>query len=248
MPDAAPPALDVRNVTVRYGKAVAVDNVSFAVTAGDVVCLLGRNGAGKSSLAWAITGLGDRQGEVSCFGKPLPSGEADRAVRSGLQIVPEGRQLFPRMSVEDNLVVGAFGRVWSRRAASLREDLEQAYGTFPRLADRRRQPAGTLSGGEQQMLAIGRALMRRPRVLVLDEPSFGLAPLIIQVVYDALRQMREQGLTMILIEESPLRALQFADRGIVLERGRVIHEGPASELEGARLQELYFVGADVHRR
>jgi branched-chain amino acid transport system ATP-binding protein len=236
--------LEIEQLVVRYGDAQAVRGVSLHVARGEALCLLGRNGAGKSSILRAVAGLARFEGSVRLLGRDVVAGRAHDVARAGGSLVPEGRELFADMTVEDNLLLGArgavlrFGRV--RRLPQLADVLER----FPVLADRRHQLAGTLSGGEQQMLAIGRALMGSPQVLLLDEPSLGLAPRIVEQVYDVLRGLRREGLSMVVVEESPQRAIELADRAVVLDRGRLVFDGTAAELrEDPRLIEGLYLKA-----
>lgn len=214
--------LEVKDLAVSYGPFVAVENVSLSLNEGELLSICGRNGAGKSSLLNAIAGLEPRAGSVVIGGRTLPSGDPKAAVRSGMSIVLERRGLFPDLSVEANLRVAMFGRgLRTNRTVRSSGDLERAYEFFPALAEKRRDLAGSLSGGQQQMLAIGRAVACRPTVLLLDEPSIGLAPFMIGAVFEAIGAMKDGGMSIVLVEENPQRALEVADRQIVLERGVV---------------------------
>jgi len=221
--------LRVQGLTVRYGAAVAVEGLDIEVRPGEVVTLIGPNGAGKTSTLLALTGLARASGRVDYLGAPLNGLEPEERVARGMVLVHERRLLFGEMSVEDNLLLGAFAR-YKRGKRGLREDLDRVYALFPRLAERRRQMAGTMSGGEQQMLAIGRALMSRPRLLLLDEPSLGLAPLVVREIFAILRRLKESGTTLLLVEQNAKAALALADRGYLLEAGRVVLTGTAAEL------------------
>jgi len=242
---AGPPMLELRNVKVVYDGAIeAVRDVSVVVPEGRIVALLGSNGAGKSTLLKAMSGvLYAERGEVEngaivLQGREITRLKPDDIVLAGLIQVPEGRRIFPALSVEENLVVGGF----KAPAALARQRRQQAYALFPRLAERRAQIAGYLSGGEQQMLAIARALMGGPRLLALDEPSLGLAPLIIERIYEVIESLRrELGLTVLLVEQNAERALAVADYGYILENGRVVLDGPAEKLaRNPDVQEFYL--------
>lgn len=225
--------LDVQGLYVFYGKVEAVHNVSITLGAGQIVTVIGPNGAGKSSLLNAImqalpaTGLAS--GRVWCLNEEVSHWPIERRVRHGLSLVPEKRDLFATMTVEDNLKLGAYVRKLARERQYL-DQLEVVYEIFPRLKERHRQQAGTLSGGERQMLAVGRALMAKPKVLMLDEPSLGLAPLIVQDIFEVLTRLRELGLALLLVEQNARMALQTADYGYVLETGDLVLQGPAAEL------------------
>jgi branched-chain amino acid transport system ATP-binding protein len=221
--------LEVRGLTVRYGAAVAVEGLDLEVRPGEVVTLIGPNGAGKTSTLLALTGLARAEGEVRYLGERLAGLEPEERVARGLVLVHERRLLFGELSVEDNLLLGAFVR-HKRREGGIREDLERVYALFPRLAERRRQLAATMSGGEQQMLAIGRALMARPRLLLLDEPSLGLAPLVVHEIFAILRRLKDEGTTLLLVEQNAKAALALADRGYLLEAGKAVLSGSAAEL------------------
>ena len=210
--------LEVRDLSVSYGGIRAVKGISFEVPEGQVVTLIGANGAGKSSTLRSIVGLEKPAGGSILFeGQELSHMGTEQIVTTGITLVPEGRRVFPNLSVLENLKIGAY-----QRKDSLEEDIQWIYGLFPRLQEHSWQMAGTLSGGEQQMLAIGRALMSNPRLLLLDEPSLGLAPIIIQQIFDTIEQLREQGMTIFLVEQNANQALKLADRGYVLENGHVV--------------------------
>ena len=230
--------LAVTNLTVQYGGIRAVDGVSFHVAPGELVALIGANGAGKSSTLRAIAGLAPVVGgDILLDGVSLRGVPTHELARRGLALVPEGRRVCTELSVLDNLYLGAYSRPRHEIAESLRD----VYELFPLLRERSDQAAGTLSGGEQQMLAIGRALMSRPRILLLDEPSLGLAPVIVRQVLALLRQLRERGVTILLVEQNARLALEVADRGYVMHTGRIVMSGPARELAvNPEVRERYF--------
>jgi branched-chain amino acid transport system ATP-binding protein len=223
----------VSDLHAGYGLSEVLVGASLEVKAGTVVALIGANGAGKTTTMRAISGMiRPSKGRVLLDGKPVQELAASRIARLGLAHSPEGRKVFGPLSVEDNLLLGAFRRLprffgFHARAAS---DLDRVYGLFPRLRERKRQPAGTLSGGEQQMLAIGRALMSRPKLMLLDEPSMGLAPVIVQEVFRTIQRLKQEGMTMLLVEQFAKAALQVADYAYVMERGRIAVEGAPAEL------------------
>ena len=232
--------LQVKALGVRYGEVAAVREIAFHVEAGEVVTLIGPNGAGKTTTLLALMNLLPSTGEAAYEGRPLHDRTAEELVGEGLVLVPEKRELFADMTVEDNLRLGAFVR-HRRGDRTYRSDLDYVYELFPRLRERRRQLAGTMSGGEQQMLAVGRGLMGRPRLLMLDEPSLGLAPLIVQEIFAILRQLKTQGTTILLVEQNARAALRLADRGYVLDAGELVLEGDAGELErDPRVLESYL--------
>jgi branched-chain amino acid transport system ATP-binding protein len=233
--------LDVRGLSVRYGQVAAVRDVSVRVARGRITAVIGPNGAGKTTLLSAIAGLLPcAGGEVVLDGAPITGDGVEENAARGLALVPETRELFTAMSVEDNLVLGAFplGRAGRRGRAAL---LDEVFGVFPRLRERRAQRAGTLSGGERQMLALGRALMSRPRLLLLDEPSLGLAPLVVREIFRVIVELRRRGVSVLLVEQNARAALQIADDGFVLETGEVSLAGPAEALAGdPRVVETYL--------
>ncbi len=232
--------LAVRGLEVRYHAAVAVDGIDLRVEEGEVVALIGPNGAGKTSTLLALLGLVACRGEVRYQGEVLAGLEPEERVARGLVLVHERRHLFGSMTVEENLLLGAFSR-YKRGERGIWGELERVYERFPRLAERRQQLAATMSGGEQQMLAIGRALMARPRLLLLDEPSLGLAPLIVQEIFGILAGLKAEGTTILLVEQNARAALELADRGYVLEAGRIVLEGPAAALrDDPRVVEHYL--------
>lgn len=225
--------LEVKNLSVAYGKVEAVSGVSLAVGEGKIVTVIGPNGAGKTTTLSAIMGLLPSRGEVAFDGSIEQVPEVERMVVRGMNLVPEKRELFGSMSIEDNLLLGAFQRHRSGKRDHL-ETMEEVYTLFPRLKERRLQQAGTMSGGERQMLAVGRALMAKPKLLMLDEPSLGLAPLIVREIFRIIAELRRRGVSILLVEQNARAALQVADYAYVLETGGVAMEGPASELAGDR--------------
>jgi branched-chain amino acid transport system ATP-binding protein len=230
--------LEVRDLHTYYGGIAALRGISFDVPEGRVVALVGPNGAGKSTTLNTISGLlAPRQGTIRFAGRDVTGWRAERVAALGLVQVPEGRQILAPLTVEENLLVGAY----TRRDGAVRADLQAVCERFPRLAERRGQVAGSLSGGEQQMLAIGRALMARPRLLMLDEPSLGLAPLVVQEVFRALAALKARGATILLVEQNARKALRIADYAYVLEGGTIVQEGPAAALrEDPRIVDAYL--------
>jgi branched-chain amino acid transport system ATP-binding protein len=220
--------LSVRDLHVSYGKVEAVSGVSLEMEAGQVVTVIGPNGAGKTTLLAALMGLLPAKGETCYDGQDFSRLITEERVRRGICLVPERRELFTEMSVADNLILGAYTR-WSDRAA-VERDLQDVYARFPRLSERRAQLAATLSGGERQMLALGRALMTKPRLLLLDEPSLGLAPLIVRDIFRIVTGLRELGVSILLVEQNARAALESADFGYVLETGSIVHSGKAADL------------------
>ena len=239
-----PPAslLEVRDLHVAYGAGVrALQGVSLTVNPGEVVALIGANGAGKTTLLKAVAGLVETQaGQIALEGRSIDDVDASDRVKLGVALVPEGRRLFTRLSVAENLTLGSYS---NGDVAHRREMLERIHALFPILRERARQRAGTLSGGEAQMLAIARALMSRPRFLMLDEPSLGIMPRLVDEVMDSLRRLHEaEGLTMFLVEQNVPAALDLADRGYVLQTGRVVLEGRSAELRGSDLVRKAYLG------
>lgn len=246
MPDAPrmmdPPALEVTDLVVRYGGITAVKDVSLTVKQHETVALIGANGAGKTSILRAITGLIPRaSGTVALFGEPLQSVEGHALPAMGLVMVPEGRGIFSRMTILENLQMGGYSRQ-SRSAADLAVDIDAQLTQFPRLRERSHQLAGTLSGGEQQMLALARALMAQPRLLLLDEPSMGLAPLMVDRVFEVIRSVAATGVAVLLVEQNARLALQAAARGYVLESGSLVGHGPAAELLASPAIRAAYLG------
>ncbi len=222
--------LELEDVHVYYGAIHALKGVSFHVNQGEIVTLIGANGAGKSTTLRAINGLNrPRQGAIRFQGTDITRTAPHRIVKDGIAQSPEGRRLFPRMSVTENLEMGAFQR--SATKGELHEDMDRVFQLFPRLHERRSQKAGTMSGGEQQMCAIGRALMARPKLLLLDEPSMGLAPIFVERIFETIREVNREGTPVLLVEQNALMALDVAKRGYVMETGLIALEGPAAELK-----------------
>jgi len=220
--------LEVQDLDVRYGGIRALRGISLRVREGEIVALLGANGAGKTTALRAVSGLvRATSGQIRFLGNNVTGMRPDAIARLGLGHVPEGRRVFPRMSVRENLEMGAYA---VRSAAAIRDRMDEALTIFPRLRERFEQPAGTLSGGEQQMLAIGRALMSAPRLVLLDEPSLGLSPLLVQTIFGVLRTLHERGATMLLVEQNARAALKIAGRGYVLENGSIAREDTAANL------------------
>jgi branched-chain amino acid transport system ATP-binding protein len=234
-----PPVLELRDVDVFYGRVQALHQVSLEVGEGEIVALIGSNGAGKTTTLRTISGLvRPARGEVLLRGKPIHQVGAERIARLGIGHAPEGRRLFSRMTVRENLEMGAYSR---RDRAGIRTDFERVYTLFPRMRERQSQLAGSLSGGEQQMVAIGRALMSDPTVLLLDEPSLGLAPILVDAIFEVVREINSRGRTILLIEQNALLALRTASRAYVLETGHVVLSGPAAELlTSADVQRAYL--------
>ncbi len=233
------PLLSIERLFVNYGGIQALAEVSLQVYEGEVVTLIGANGAGKSTTLRAISRLlTPRAGRITYDGRDLLRCRADEVVRLGIAHAPEGRRMLARQTVMDNLLLGAYSRA---DRAAIRVDVDRMFHRFPRLGERRYQLAGTLSGGEQQMLAIARALMSRPRLLLLDEPSLGLAPLIVREIFDIIRELHDNGVTILLVEQNAALALRSADRGYVLEAGRVTFSGDAAELVAdERVKKAYL--------
>jgi branched-chain amino acid transport system ATP-binding protein len=236
--------LELRNLESYYGPVMAIRGVSMAVPAGQIVALLGANGAGKTTVLKTISGAMDPQkGSVTLDGRPIHGKDPDVIARLGVAHVPEGREMFPFLSVEDSLRVGAYGR----RDGSVRADIERVYEYFPALRDKRRQQSGYLSGGQQQMLAIGRALMLRPRVMLLDEPSLGLSPRLVAEIADiVVRLNREQTVTILLVEQNAKMALDIAHFGYVLELGRIVMEDTAERLRSKTDIQEFYLGMKDH--
>ena len=233
------PLLAVENLTIRYGRVQALEQVSLEVHAGEVVTLIGANGAGKSTTLRSISRIIPiHRGRIAFDARDITGARPSDVVRMGIAQVPEGRRMLARQSVVDNLLLGAYTR---SDGAEIQADLDRQFARFPRLAERRHQMAGTLSGGEQQMLAIARALMSRPRLLLLDEPSLGLAPLIVRAIFQIIRDLHAAGVTILLVEQNASLALQIADRAYVLEAGRLTISGPAAALlSDERVQRAYL--------
>ena len=237
------PLLEVHDVRVAYGRIEAVKGVSFSVDAASVVTLIGSNGAGKTTVLRTVSGLlSPTAGEIRFDGERIDGLPAHQIVERGIAHSPEGRRIFPRMTVQENLDLGAFTRRDGPEA--VRGDLDDAYARFPVLGERRSQAAGTLSGGEQQMLAIARALMCRPRLLMLDEPSMGLSPIMMRRIFDALGELKGDGTTVLLVEQNASAALALADDAHVLETGRIVLSGSAADLRGNAQVRKAYLGED----
>ena len=234
------PILKVSDINVYYGAIHAIKGVSFEVNPGEVVTLIGANGAGKSTTLQTVSGLlHSRTGSIEFLGENLMGVPAHKVVAKGLAQVPEGRRVFLQMTVEENLEMGAY----TRSGGDIDADLEKVYAYFPRLMERRRQIAGTLSGGEQQMLAMGRALMSRPKLLMLDEPSMGLAPILVEQIFKIIQTLHEAGTTILLVEQNAQAALSIADRGYVLETGKIVTSGTGTELLASpEIKKTYLGG------
>ncbi len=234
--------LEVKDLVVAYGKVKAVKGISFTVEQGQVVSLLGTNGAGKTTTLRTISGLlRPESGEIWFEGERIDRVPAHKVVMRGLAHSPEGRRIFPRLTVEDNLLLGAFAR---KDTGAIASDLERVYGLFDILRERRTQPAGTFSGGEQQMLAIGRAMMSRPRLLMLDEPSMGLSPLMMQRIMSTIRALQSEGVTILLVEQNAAAALKLSDRAYVLEVGQITLDGTGEQLLGDDRVRRAYLGED----
>ena len=234
------PLLELKALRVNYGAIAAVKGIDLRLSAGELVCLIGANGAGKTTTLNAIAGtLPVADGQLHYQGAPIDRQPAHKRLRAGIALVPEGRGIFTRLTVEENLRMGAY----SRRDDAIEADLARMLTLFPRLRERHAQIAGTLSGGEQQMLAIGRALLSRPRLLLLDEPSMGLAPLIVEQIFEVIAQVRQDGVTVLLVEQNANLALEFAERGYVMESGVITLAGRGDELlADARVRAAYLGG------
>ncbi|MFB0520001.1 MAG: ABC transporter ATP-binding protein [Desulfatiglandales bacterium] len=235
------PFLEVKNIETLYGLIYALRGVSLTVEKGTITAILGNNGAGKSTILKTAMGLIEDQpdkGTIEFMGKRIDGMDPELIVRMGISYVPEGREVFEELSVRENLLMGAYIR---RERAPIKKDLDQIYGYFPVLKERENQWAGTLSGGEQQMLAIGRALMNRPKLLFLDEPSLGLSPILVKEIFDIIRTVNEEGVTILLVEQNAWMALKIAHFGLILENGRFVMKGKSEELiEDKDVQEFYM--------
>ncbi|TCS83161.1 ABC transporter ATP-binding protein [Tepidibacillus fermentans] len=232
--------LKVENVNVYYGAIHALKDVSIQVNEGEIVTLIGANGAGKTTLLKTLSGLlTPKTGTITFLGKDITGIHAPEIVKSGLIHCPEGRRVFANLSVEENLELGAY----LRKDREVKEDMEQIYSRFPRLRERKRQQAGTLSGGEQQMLAIGRALMGRPKLLLLDEPSMGLAPILVQEIFNIIQEINQSGTTVLLVEQNANQALKIANRAYVLETGKIVLSGAANVLRASEDVKKAYLGA-----
>jgi branched-chain amino acid transport system ATP-binding protein len=231
--------LDVEDIHTFYGAIEALKGISLEVREGEIVTLIGSNGAGKTTTLRSINGLNHpRRGKIVFGGRDITMTPPHEVVKSGISQSPEGRKLFPRMSVVENLEMGAFQRT---DRANLSDDMDRVFTLFPRLAERRSQKAGTMSGGEQQMLAIGRALMARPKLLLLDEPSMGLAPILVEKIFEIVKEINDQGTPILLVEQNALMALELAERGYVLETGRIVLADRADALkQNEQVQKTYL--------
>jgi branched-chain amino acid transport system ATP-binding protein len=237
---ASEPILRVEEIHTYYGAIEALKGISLEVGEGEIVTLIGSNGAGKTTTLRSINGLNHpRRGRILFQGDDVTRTPAHEVVKRGISQSPEGRKLFPRMTVIENLEMGAFQRT---DRAEMKDDMERVFTLFPRLAERKSQKAGTLSGGEQQMLAIGRALMARPKLLLLDEPSMGLAPILVEKIFGIVREINEQGTPILLVEQNALMALEIADRGYVLETGKVALASDAATLRGDEQVRKTYLG------
>ena len=232
--------LEIREMSVHYGRIQAIESLSIQVEEGQIVTLIGANGAGKTTTMRALAGLLElSHGSIVFDGDDITKLRGHRRVQRGISLAPEGRGIFPSMTVRENLDMGAYGR---KDREEVKKDLDRVFDLFPRMAERIGQKGGTMSGGEQQMLAIGRALMSRPRVLLLDEPSMGLAPQFIRQVFKIIRQVNEQGTTVLLVEQNTRQALSLSRRGYVLENGRIALEGTGAELLGNEHVRRAYLG------
>ncbi len=238
--------LRIRNVESGYGRLKVLRKITMHVGEGEIVTIIGANGAGKSTLLRTISGLlRARSGEILFDRREIGKLPAEKIVFLGCSLVPEGRQLFAPMSVRENILLGAYPQLRRKRSAEVRDDLERVFGIFPRLKEREGQLAGTLSGGEQQMLAIARALMARPKLVMMDEPSMGLAPMVMKDIFSVVQRLRGEGSTVLLVEQNAKAALGIADRGYVLETGRIIMEGTAENLLSNRDVQRAYLGRDL---
>ncbi len=232
--------LEVNNVHSYYGHIHALKGISLKVDKGEIVTLIGANGAGKTTTLKTISGLlSPREGSITLDGEPIHGLRPHAIVMKGIGQAPEGRKIFPRLTVKENLEMGAYAR---KDSAGIARDMDFVFALFPRLAERKSQPGGTLSGGEQQMLAIGRALMSHPRVLLLDEPSMGLAPVLVEAIFDTIRNLNQEGTTILLVEQNAAKALQIANRGYVIETGQIVLHDQAANLRKNEMVRKAYLG------
>ena len=245
MADMVKPLLKVENLIVNYGAIRALRGISFEVAEGEIITLIGANGAGKSTTLHAISNIIKKTSGTVIFGDSnISAAPPDRIVAAGLVQVPEGRRIFANLSVRDNLEMGAYSRrsVSSHEKQAIRQDMEKVFDIFPRLKERIRQVAGTLSGGEQQMLAMGRSLMASPKLLLLDEPSMGLAPILVDEIFSVIRGINETGTTVLLVEQNAFKALALASRAYILETGEIVKSGPAADLMKDEAVKTAYLG------
>ena len=232
--------LEIKDLEVYYGMIQAIKGISFEVNEGEVIALIGANGAGKTTILHTISGLiAPKKGSIIFEGQEITKIPAHKIVENGLAQVPEGRRVFPSLSVLQNLKLGAYTR---KDKKEIDDTLKMIYERFPRLEERKNQPAGTLSGGEQQMLAMGRALMSKPRIILMDEPSRGLSPIFVNEIFDIIKQVSASGTTVLLVEQNAKKALSIADRGYVLETGKIVKEGKASDLLNDEAVKKAYLG------
>jgi branched-chain amino acid transport system ATP-binding protein len=236
------PMLEVRDIHTYYGNIHALKGISLMVDKGEIVTLIGSNGAGKTTTLRSICGIQKpRQGSILLNGEDLGPFKAHQIVAKGVAMVPEGRGIFARLTVAENLDLGAYTR---RDRAGIQKDLERVYTIFPRLKERQRQVAGTLSGGEQQMLATGRALMTRPRLLLMDEPSMGLAPVLVEAIFDVIKAINQEGTTILLVEQNALMALSIAHRGYVIQTGQIVLQDTSANLKSNEMVQKAYLGME----
>jgi len=238
--------LRIKNVESGYGRLKVLKKVTMHIRQGEIVTIIGANGAGKTSLLRTVSGLiRARSGEILFDMQDIGKLPAEKIVFMGCSLVPEGRQVFATLTVRENVLLGAYPQFRKKQGAAVRDDIERIYGIFPRLKEREKQLAGTLSGGEQQMLAIARALMARPKLIMMDEPSMGLAPLIMKDIFSVITRLRKEGNTVLLVEQNAKAALAIADRGYVIETGRIVMEGTAEDLLSNREVQRAYLGRDL---
>jgi len=238
--------LRIKNVEAGYGRLKVLKKVSMHIRQGEIVTIIGANGAGKTSLLRTVSGLiRARSGEILFDSQDIGKLSTEKIVFLGCSMVPEGRQVFAPLTVRENILLGAYTQFRKKQGAAVRDDIERVYGIFPRLKEREKQLAGTLSGGEQQMLAIARALMARPKLIMMDEPSMGLAPLIMKDIFSVVTRLRKEGNTVLLVEQNAKAALAIADRGYVIETGRIVMEGTAEDLLSNREVQRAYLGRDL---